>query len=455
MPSLSQVVAELAPAFGGQLLQPADAGYDEARRVHNGLVDKRPALIARCRSTADVVDAVALARKLKLEVAVRGGGHNVAGRATINDGLMIDLAPMKGVHVDAKARTARAQGGVTWAEYNRETQLYGLATTGGVVSSTGIAGLTLGGGLGWLMGKYGLALDNLLSVDLVTAEGKVLRASADENADLFWAVRGGGGNFGVVTSFEYRAHPVGPMITGGLVAHPFDRARDVLRFFRDVTARLPDEFMVFGGLIHAPDGSGTKLAAMVVCHCGSLEAGAAAVQPIKQFGSPPLDAIGPMPYSQLNSMLDAAYPKGALNYWKSSFLDRLDDEAIDRLIDCFARCPTPMGQLLIEHFHGAAVRVGVGDTAFPHRKQGHNLVVLSEWMDKADTNRCVAWARDTYAAMGPFVSSGRYVNYLGDDEAGDPSAAAYGPNYRRLQELKAKYDPSNFFHMNQNIRPTP
>jgi len=455
MPSLSQVVAELAPAFGGQLLQPADAGYDEARRVHNGLVDKRPALIARCRGTADVVDAVALARKLKLEVAVRGGGHNVAGRATINDGLMIDLAPMKGVHVDAKARTARAQGGVTWAEYNRETQLYGLATTGGVVSSTGIAGLTLGGGLGWLMGKYGLALDNLLSVDLVTAEGKVLRASADENAELFWAVRGGGGNFGVVTSFEYRAHPVGPMITGGLVAHPFDRARDVLRFFRDVTARLPDEFMVFGGLIHAPDGSGTKLAAMVVCHCGSLEAGAAAVQPIKQFGSPALDAIGPMPYSQLNSMLDAAYPKGALNYWKSSFLDRLDDEAIDRLIDCFARCPTPMGQLLIEHFHGAAVRVGVGDTAFPHRKQGHNLVVLSEWMDKADTNRCVAWARDTYAAMGPFVSSGRYVNYLGDDEAGDPSAAAYGPNYRRLQELKAKYDPSNFFHMNQNIRPTP
>jgi FAD/FMN-containing dehydrogenase len=418
-------------------------------------VDKRPALIARCRGTADVVDAVALARKLKLEVAVRGGGHNVAGRATINDGLMIDLAPMKGVHVDAKARTARAQGGVTWAEYNRETQLYGLATTGGVVSSTGIAGLTLGGGLGWLMGKYGLALDNLLSVDLVTAEGKVLRASADENADLFWAVRGGGGNFGVVTSFEYRAHPVGPMITGGLVAHPFDRARDVLRFFRDVTARLPDEFMVFGGLIHAPDGSGTKLAAMVVCHCGSLGAGAAAVQPIKQFGSPALDAIGPMPYSQLNSMLDAAYPKGALNYWKSSFLDRLDDEAIDRLIDCFARCPTPMGQLLIEHFHGAAVRVGVGDTAFPHRKQGHNLVVLSEWMDKADTNRCVAWARDTYAAMGPFVSSGRYVNYLGDDEAGDPSAAAYGPNYRRLQELKAKYDPSNFFHMNQNIRPTP
>lgn len=455
MSSLSQAISEIAPAFGGQLLQPSDAGYELARRVHNGLVDKRPALIAQCRGTADVVDAVTLARKLKLDVAVRGGGHNVAGRATIDGGLMIDLAPMKGIHVDPKLRTARAQGGVTWAEYNRETQIYGLATTGGVVSSTGIAGLTLGGGLGWLMGKYGLALDNLLSVDIVTAEGKVMKASADENDDLFWAVRGGGGNFGVATSFEYRVHPVGPTITGGLVAHPFDRARDVLRFFRDVTARLPDEFMVFGGLIHAPDGSGTKLVAMVICHCGSLEAGAAATRPIKQFGSPVLDAIGPMPYCQLNSMLDAAYPKGALNYWKSSFLTRLDDEAIDRLIACFAKCPTPMGQLLIEHFHGAAVRIGVGDTAFPHRKDGYNLVVLSEWMEKADTDRCVAWARDTYTAMAPFFASGRYVNYLGDDEVGDPAAAAYGPNYRRLQQLKSKYDPNNFFHMNQNIRPLP
>ena len=453
MSLLSEAIAKTAPSFTGELLQPADAGYEAARKVHNGLIDKRPALIARCRGMADVADAVALARELKLEVAVRGGGHNVAGRATVDGGLMIDLSPMKGIHVDAKTRTARAQGGVTWAEYNRETQLHGLATTGGVVSSTGIAGLTLGGGLGWLMGKHGLALDNLLSVDLVTAGGKVMRASADENPDLFWAVRGGGGNFGVVTSFEFRTHPVGPMITGGLVAHPFDRARDVLRFFRDVTARLPDELMVFGGLIHAPDGSGTKLAAMVVCHCGPLEAGSAAVRPIKEFGSPALDAIGPMPYAQMNSMLDAAYPKGALNYWKSSFLSRLDDDAIDRLVDAFAKCPTPMGQLLLEHFHGAAVRVGPGDTAFPHRKEGYNLVVLSEWMDKAIYDRCVAWARNTYAAMEPFAAAGRYVNYLGDDEAGDASAAAYGPNYRRLQQLKAKYDPGNFFHMNQNIRP--
>ncbi len=452
--SLADTFIELASRFSGELLQPADAGYEEIRKVHNGLVDKRPLLIARCRGVADVVDAVKLARKLNLEVAVRGGGHNVAGRATVDGGLMIDLAPMKGIHVDWHARTARAQGGVNWAELNRETQLHSLAVTGGVVSTTGIAGLTLGGGLGWLMSKYGLALDNLRSVELVTAEGRVVRASNDEEADLFWALRGGGGNFGVATSFEYQLHPVGPTITGGLVAHPFERARDVLRFFRDFTASLPDEFTVFGGLIHAPDGSGAKLAAMVTCHCGSLAAGETATRPLKQFGPPVMDAIGPMPYCQLNGMLDAAYPKGALNYWKSSFLSQLSDDAIDAMIDCFARCPTPMGQLLLEYFHGAATRVGIGDTAFPHRADGHNLVVISEWMDPANTERCIAWARETYSKMEPFMASGRYVNYLADDETGDPIAAAYGPNYGRLQELKRKYDPSNFFHMNQNIRPS-
>jgi FAD/FMN-containing dehydrogenase len=453
VPSVGDAVIELADRFSGQLLQPTDAGYEEARKVHNGLVNKRPVLIARCRGVADVVDAVNLARKLSLEVAVRGGGHNVAGRATVEGGLMIDLVPMKGLHVDPHARIARAQGGVTWAELNRETQLHGLAVTGGVVSTTGIAGLTLGGGVGWLMGKYGLALDNLRSVELVTADGRVLRPSNDEHADLFWAIRGGGGNFGVATSFEYQLHPVGPTITGGLVAHPFDRARDVLRFFRDFTASLPDEFTVFAGLIHAPDGSGTKLAAIVTCHCGSLAAGEAATRPLKQFGSPVMDAIGPIPYCQLNGMLDAAYPKGALNYWKSSFLAQMSDDAIDTMIGCFSRCPTPMGQLLIEHFHGAVTRVAVGDTAFPHRADSYNLVVLSEWMEPTSTDQCIAWARETYAGMEPFIASGCYVNYLGDDETGDPIAAAYGPNYPRLQELKTKYDPSNFFHMNQNIRP--
>jgi FAD/FMN-containing dehydrogenase len=437
----------------GRLLQPTDGAYDEARRVHNGLINKRPALIAQCRGVADIVDAVQLARRLKLEVAVRGGGHNVAGRATIDGGLMIDLSLMKGMHVDPKARIARAQGGLTWNEFNRETQLHGLATTGGVVSTTGIAGLTLGGGLGWLMGRHALALDDLLSVDLVLADGRILTAREDDHADLFWALRGGGGNFGVAVSFEYRLHPVGPIVTGGLIAHPFTAAWDVLRFFRDVTASLPDEFTVFAGLIHAPDRSGAKLAAIVLCHCGPLGAGERAAQPIKQFGVPAMDVIGPMPYSQVNAMLDAGYPRGALNYWKSNFLSSLSDEAIRTLIDCFAKCPTPMGQLLLEHFHGAVTRVGVTDTAFPHRTPGYNLVVLSEWMEPKDSSACIAWARDSYTAMQPFMGSGRYVNYLGDDQAGDGVAAAYGPNHQRLQRLKAKYDPENFFHMNQNIRP--
>src|SRR6516164_7010059 len=313
----------------------------------------------------------------------RGGeaARCVAGRATVEGGVMIDLARMKGVYVDASRQTVRAQGGVTWAELNRETQLHGLAVTGGVVSTTGIAGLTLGGGIGWLMGKYGLALDNLQSVELVTAEGRVLQTSGEQEPDLFWAVRGGGGNFGIATSFEYQLHPVGPTVMGGLVAHPFERARDLLIFFRDCTSSLPDEHTIFAGLIHAPDGSGTKLAAMLTCHCGTLEAGERAMQLLKQFGSPVLDALGPMPYCQLNGMLDAAYPRGALNYWKSSFLARLSDDAIDTMIESYARCPSPMSQLLIEHFHGAATRVAVGDTAFPLRTEGYNFLVLGQWTE--------------------------------------------------------------------------
>jgi len=450
---LNERIDAQALGFSGTFLRPADQGYDQARRVHNGLVDKRPAAIARCRGAADIADAVRLGRELGLEIAVRGGGHNVAGRATVEGGLMIDLAPMKGIHVDPQRRMACAQGGVTWFEFNRETQLHGLATTGGVVSSTGIAGLTLGGGLGWLMSRHGLALDNLHSAEIVTADGRLLTASAEENPDLFWAIRGGGGNFGIAASLEYRLHKVGPEVTAGLAAHPFEKARDVLRFYRDVTAKLPDEMTVFGGLVHAPDGSGAKLAALVPCHCGPLDKGAAALGPVKAFGPPVMDAVGPIPYTALNAMLDASYPKGALNHWKSSFLAELSDDAIDTIVDCFARCPTPMGQILIEHFHGAATRVGVGDTAIPHRQEGYNLVILSQWTDPAQTQACTAWARETYAAMQPFVGKGRYVNYLDDDEEGDPVAAAYGPNYRRLQKIKAKYDPENVFHMNQNIRP--
>ena len=451
--SVAAAAVELGNTFSGEILEPGNAGYEEARKVHNGLVDKRPALIAQCADATDVAGVIRLTQRLGLEVAVRGGGHNVAGRATIDGGVMIDLAPMKQIRIEPKNRRVRAQGGVTWGELNRETQRHGLAVTGGVVSSTGIAGLTLGGGLGWLMGKHGLALDNLLSVELITAEGEAIRTSKDERADLFWAVRGGGGNFGVATGFEYQLHPVGPKVTSGLIAHPFERARDVLRFYRESTASLRDEHVLFGTLAHAPDGSGVKLAAMVTCHCGPLAAAEKATLPLKQFGSPVLDAVGPMGYCELNGMLDAGYPKGAFNYWKSTFLRQLSDDAIDTMIACFARCPTPMGQLLLEHVHGAATRVGVEETAFPHRARGYNFLVLSQWMDPATTDRSIAWARETYHEMEPFAAAGRYVNYLGDDEPGDPVAAAYGSNYGRLRELKTKYDPKNFFRMNQNIRP--
>ena len=451
--SVATPLEQLAPTFTGRLLQPADAGYDDARRVHNGLIDKRPALIARCHGTADVADAVKLARTLNLEIAVRGGGHNVGGRGTIDGGLLIDLAPMKGIHVSPTGRTARAQGGVLWKEFNRETQLHGLATTGGVVGTTGIAGLTLGGGLGWLMPKYGLALDNLKSVEVVMADGAVRRASADENADLFWALRGGGGNFGIVTSFKYTLHSVGPMIAGGLVAHPFPNGKDALRFFRDTCESLPDEMMMVAGLMTAPDGSGNKLVGLVAAHAGSLAAGEAALKPIKTFGPPVLDAMGPISYCAQNGLLDASIPRGALNYWKAHFVKDLGDDCIGAILDAFAKCPSPMSQIVIEHFHGAASRVPVADTACAMRVTGYNVVIVSQWTDAKDTERGIAWARDSYTALGPYLGTTRYVNYLGTDEAGDPAAVAYGPNYARLRELKKKYDPENVFHVNVNIRP--
>jgi FAD/FMN-containing dehydrogenase len=443
---------ELMTALAGALIRPEDAGYDEARHIHNGLIDKRPALIARCRGTADVVDALALARETGLEVSVRGGGHNVAGRAVTNGGLMIDLSQMKGIHVDPVAKTVRAQGGVIWREFNRETGLHGLATTGGAISTTGIAGLTLGGGLGWLMSNYGLAADNLLSVELVTAAGDVLRPSAEDHPDLFWALRGGGGNFGVATSFEYQLHPVS-MITGGLVAHPFEAARDVLQFYREFTASVSDETTVFAGLVHAPDGSGMKLAAFIVFHTGSPGQAAADLKPVLEFGSPLMTEVGPMPYPAMNMIIDDAYPKGALNYWKSRFVRSLDDGTIEALVTAFAECPSPMGGIVIEHFHGAVTRVGVEDTAVPHRQESYNVVIPSEWLDPADTDANIAWARATYSALDPYAAGGRWLNYLADDDVDEAVGAAYGPNYERLREVKRRYDPENVFRLNHNIVP--
>jgi len=451
--SVASAAANLATSFSGRLLQPGDAGYDEARKVHNGLIDKRPALIAQCRGMADVADAVRLGRELGLEVAVRGGGHNVAGRATTDGGLMIDLSLMRSVHVDAARRTARAEGGVVWRELNRETQAYGLATPGGVVGSTGVAGLTLGGGLGWLMAKYGMTLDNLIGVDLVLADGTLVLASADEHQDLFWALRGGGGNFGVAGSFEFRLHQVGPTIIGGIVAWPFAKARDVLRLYRDITASVPDELMVVAALLTAPDGS-TKLVAIAAAHCGPAGDAEAAVAPIKSFGTPVMDVLGPMPYVALNGMLDAAFPKGALNYWKSHFIDRLADEAIDTLIGRFSTCPSPMGQILLEHFHGAATRVPPGETAYFLRSGGYNSLLLAEWTDPAQSDACIAWARNSYAALQPHTGERRYLNYLDDDDSTDATLdAVYGANLPRLRQIKRTYDPDNFFRMNLNIPP--
>jgi FAD binding domain/Berberine and berberine like len=452
MSSIVEAIAHAAQTFTGTLLRPDDQSYEERRNVHNGLIDKHPAAIACCHGVADVVDAVQLARALNLEVSVRGGGHNVAGRATIDQGLMIDLSPMKGIHVAVGARTVRAQGGVLWSELNRETQLHGLATTGGVVGSTGIAGLTLGGGLGWLMPKYGLALDNLRAAEMVMADGRVLRASADDNPDLFWAIRGGGGNFGIAASLEYDLHPVGPMITGGVAAHPLARALEVLRFFRDTCASLPDEAMLVAGLQTAPDGSGAKLVGLVGGHCGSLEQGAEAFRTVKAFGPPVMDMIGPMPYAALNGMLDPAFPKGALNYWKAQFLTDLSDDAIRTLVAGFEQCPSPMSHIIIEHFHGAASRVPIEATACTMRVTGFNVVIASQWTNPKETERCIAWARDTFASLTPYLASTRYVNYL-EDDAVDPAAVAYGPNLPRLREIKKKYDADNFFRHNVNILP--
>ena len=446
------LVGELAANVSGSVLGPNDLGYDAARSIHNGLIDRRPAVIVRCRAAGDVVAALDLARRAGLEVSVRGGGHNVAGRAVTDGGLMIDLAEMKRIDVDPAAATATAGGGVTWGELNDAAAEHGLAVTGGAISTTGIGGYTLGGGLGWLMSKYGLASDNLLGVELVTADGDVLDVNADSHPDLFWALRGGGGNFGVATSFTYRMHPV-RMIVGGLIAHPIDAAPELLRFYRDAVATCSDDLTVWTGLVHAPDGSGHKLAALVVFHTGDPETADRELEPFKTWGSPLMVEVGPMPYPVMNTLLDGAYPAGSLNYWLSSFIRGLTDELIDTAVERFASVPSPMTAMLFEWFHGAVTRIGVTDTAVPHRDEGWNFLIPSVWIDPADTAANIDWTRETFAALRPYFGSGRWMNYLGDDQLDDAIRAAYGPNYERLVEVKRRYDPENTFHLNHNIVP--
>ena len=445
-------LAKLRSGFTGSLLQPGDGEYDNVRALHNGLIDKHPALIARCRNERDIGTSIAFAREHGLEIAVRGGGHNVSGRASVEGGLMIDLSLMKAITVDATAKRAVAQGGVTWGEFNRATQEHGLATTGGVISSTGIAGLTLGGGYGYLGGKYGLATDNLVAATVITADRSVVRASESENPDLFWALRGGGGNFGVVSSLEYRLHPVGPTITGGAIGWPFSQSREVLRLYREFTASAGDEVTCLGGVGHAPDGSGAKVAIIGAAFIGAVADGEKALRPLKEFGSPLFDSIQPMSYCDLNGMFDVAYPKGMLNYWKSNFLSSVNDDVVSVLVDMVEDCPSKYSGIFIEHWHGAAVRVPQDQTAFHHRHEGHNLLVLSQWQDAAANEQNIAWARQGFARLEPFFAAARYVNYMDQDDAAD-LAGPFGGNYARLAQIKAKWDPENVFHLNQNIQP--
>jgi FAD/FMN-containing dehydrogenase len=448
----TEQVESLGATLSGTLLQPGDDRYEAARRVHNGIIDRRPALIVRCRGAADVAAAVDFARGTGLEISIRGGGHNVAGRAVADGAVMIDLAEMKGIYVDPVGRTIRAQGGVIWSEFNREAAVHGLAVTGGAVSTTGIAGLTLGGGAGWLIGVHALAADNLLSVELVTGDGKVRNVTADSDPDLFWALRGGGGNFGVATSLEYRLHPH-EKVFGGLIAHPFEKARDVLRLYREFTQSVPDELTVFAALVYAPGSTDLRLAALVVCHAGSPEQAQKDLAPLLQFSEPLVVQVGPMPYPVMNTLLDGGYPRGALNYWKSSFVDDLDDELIELAIERFESTPSPLNAILFEHFHGAATRVGPTETAVPHREESYNMLLPSVWLDPADTEANVAWTRATFDLLKPYFAGRRWLNYFSDDDGADAVRAAYGPNYDRLVEVKRRHDPQNVFHLNHNIDP--
>ena len=438
---------ELRAALRGPLLLPGEPGYDTARRIFNAMIDRRPAAIASCAGAADVLACVAFARAHGLEISVRGGGHNVSGKAVCEGGLLIDLAAMRGVRVDPERRVARADPGCTLADLDRDCQAFGLATPTGIVSATGIAGLTLGGGIGWLGGKHGLACDNVLSVDLVTADGRLVVASAAEHGDLFWAVRGGGANLGVVTSFEYRLHPVGPVL-GGAVVWPLAQATAVLRFYDEFARGCPDELNVNAGLATGPDGQ--PVVAVAVAWSGPLDAGERMLEPLRAFGTPLADMVAPMRYVDLQRGGDAGFPPGRRHYWKGGFLRRLDPAVIDVLVHHAATRPSPDTQLGLQQLHGAAARVPAGDTAFVHREEQWDCLLLSQWERPEDDERNVHWTRELHAALIPYLERAVYVNDLGDDET-DRIPAAYGAGYSRLAAIKAKYDPDNVFHWNQNV----
>ena len=456
------VVEQFGSRLRGKLLRPGDAEYEEARLLWNGVIDKRPALIARCAGVGDVVDSVNFARENGLLLAVRGGGHNVAGNAVTDGGLVIDLSPMKGIRVDPERRVARAEAGATLGDLDRETQVFGLAAPLGVVSETGIAGLTLGGGIGWLRRKHGLSSDNLISVDVVTADGRYLTASEEENEDLFWGIRGGGGNFGVVTSFEYRLHPVGPEVTFCFVLYPGDRTKEVLRFCEEYAAQAPDEVSPLGVLGRVPrdeifpeNWHGEQFVALLAMHPGNAEEGEQALKPLRELGAPIVDLSARMPYTEAQKALDEDYPDGWRYYWKSVNVSSLGDEVIDHLVEHGENAPSDHSTIDVWYQGGAMGRFGAGDSAFGDRSAPILLGIEANWEDPPGDEANIAWARSCFSDMRRFSDGGMYLNFPGFLEEGDQMLRdAYGENYERLVAVKNQYDPANLFRCNQNIKPT-
>jgi FAD/FMN-containing dehydrogenase len=443
-------IQKFRESLRGQSFRPGETGYDAARTVPNAMINRQPAIIARCAGAADVIACVRFAREHDVLVSVRGGGHSVAGKSVCDGGLMIDLSAMKGIRVDPVGRTVRAEPGLKLGEFDRETQAFGLATTLGTVSTTGIAGLTLGAGFGHLMAKYGLALDNVIGADVVTADGRLLTANAHENEDLFWGVRGSGGNLGVVTSLEYRLHEVGPVL-GGAVFFPATKTKDVLRFCRDFAATIPDELVIQGGAIGLPDAG--RVFAIGGCYCGPLSEGEKHLKPLRTFGSPVADIFNVLSYVQMQTLFDAFFPPGRLTYVKSNFMRELTDDAISAIAEYAGKSPSDYSFApFFEHWHGAATRVGPTDTAFPHRQYSYNFMVWSNWENPGDSEKNLQWTRKCWEAMRPFLATASYLNYV-SDEGEAVARAAYGVNYERLMALKNKYDPTNLFRMNHNVRP--
>ncbi|HEY7636102.1 MAG TPA: FAD-binding oxidoreductase [Gemmatimonadales bacterium] len=455
----SDVLEPLAASLAGQVLPPGSPGYDEARTIWNAMIDRKPGLIIRCASTADVAQAVRFAREHDLVLAVRGGGHNIAGNAVTEGGLMLDLSPMKAIQIDQGKRTARVGPGATLADFDREAQAFGLATPVGVNSTTGIAGLTLGGGFGWLSRSLGLTIDNLLSAEVVLASGEVVQTSAGQNPDLFWGIRGGGGNFGVVTSFEFQLHRVGPEVLSGLIVHPLEAAKDVLRFYREFLPTTPEEFACWFVMRKAPplpflspEWHGKEILALAVCYSGPVAEGEKVAAPLRKFGKPVADVIAPHPFTAWQTILDPLLTPGLRNYWKSHYFKEVSDGLIDVLIEYARKIPDPNTEIAFAQLGGAISRVPADATAYAARDAEFTINVHGRWQDAGKDAECIGWARELFRAAAPFASSGAYVNFMTQEE-GDRVRAAYGRNYDRLVNLKSKYDPSNLFKVNQNIRP--